>query len=639
MENLPPDAAARALLDGFLEEPGMPALERVLAWLLDASPVAEGFEIPRNRRLTILADVLAGHPSASELKKRLQETWRRGLSIRFLAETGLPANVTPGRETIDRLVDRVVPRLEPENDFSTVLGHLRLSDADATWVSGLTAEHIKPWKAIVAVPRERCLEAVNIVAIRISAVGLSRPFLNIEPERDDADSPFFRLTRVVQGVIDDPADAKRWEAWEECREACRGELDRADELADTRGVSTDLIYRMEFLDAQLSRLDRLLQAGTSREPGRGLASDLVHSAARGRGVRVIWHTALKRLARKVTEHTGEHGEHYVASNRLEWRLIGRSACWGGVVAGITAAVKLGIASLPLPPMPLGIAYTINYAVAFVLMQVAGFTLASRQPSMTAAALASALARRDAVETQVELVAGITRSQIVATLGNVLLAIPIGLLIGEFGLWATGEPLISIEKASAAVHGINPIRTMVVPFAAVTGVFLWLSSLASGWADNGSAARRLPEAIASHRKLRATLGPERVERLAEFTDRNLGGIVGYLVLAFLMGFMPLVFVFMGLPIDAPHVSLNAGAFAMGVGALDAMGVLSPAADIAWGLAGIVMIGAMNILVSFALALRTAMRARDLSPEDRLRLRKAILGGFRRSPARFLWRPRR
>ncbi|TFG47503.1 MAG: hypothetical protein E4H38_08035, partial [Gemmatimonadales bacterium] len=309
----------------------MPALERVLAWLLDASPATEGFEIPRNRRLAILAQVLAEHPSAPGLKKQLQETWRRGLTIRFLAETGLPANVTPGRETIDRLVDRVVPRLEPEHDFSTVLGHLRLSDADATWISGLTAEQMKPWKAIVSVPRERCLEAMNIVAIRISAVGLSRPFLSIEPERDDAGSPFFRLTRMVHGVTDDPEGAERWEAWEECREACRRELERADELADTRGVSTDLIYRMEFLDAQLSRLDRLLEAGTGRETAKALASDLLHGTARGRGVRVIWHTALKRLARKVTEHTGEHGEHYVASNRLEWRLIGQSACWGGVV--------------------------------------------------------------------------------------------------------------------------------------------------------------------------------------------------------------------------------------------------------------------------------------------------------------------
>jgi hypothetical protein len=35
----------------------------------------------------------------------------------------------------------------------------------------------------------------------------------------------------------------------------------------------------------------------------------------------------------------------------------------------------------------------------------------------------------------------------------------------------------------------------------------------------------------------------------------------------------------------------------------------------------------------------MRARDLSPEDRQRLRTAILGAFRSSPGRFLWRPRR
>jgi site-specific recombinase len=444
---------------------------------------------------------------------------------------------------------------------------------------------------------------------------------------------------VVQAVTDDGGGDERWRAWEECRDACRRELVRVDELADTRGVSTDLIYRMEFLDAQLTRLDRLLLAGTGRDTARALAGDLIHSAVEGRGIRILWRTALKRLARKVTEHTGEHGEHYIASNRLEWRLIGRSACWGGVVAGITAAVKLGIGSLPLPPMLLGIAYTLNYAAAFVLMQVAGFTLASRQPSMTAAALAVALARRDAADAQVDLVAGITRSQVVATLGNILLAIPIGFLIGEFGLWATGEPLISLDKASAAVHGINPSRTMVVPFAAVTGVFLWMSSLASGWAENGSAARRLPEAIAGHRGLRAALGAERAERIARFTERHLGGITGYLVLAFLMGFMPLVFAFMGLPIDVPHVSLNAGAFAIGVGALHTMGALEPNGDIAWGVVGIALIGTMNILVSFALALRTAIRARDLSTEDQRRLRASLLGAFRRSPGRFLWRPGR
>lgn len=617
----------------------MPALEGILSWLLEASATVEGFEAPRDRRLAILAAAVDRHPRREALVARLGRAWQEGLTIRFLAETGLPANVTPGRETFDRVVDRLVPRLEPEHDFATVVTHLGLSAPDAAWISRLTPDQLRPWDGILTLPAERCLQAATIVALRVSAVGLSRPFLDVMPEREEAESPFFRLSRTVQQVVEGSADAERWRAWEEARDACRAELLRVDELADTRGVSTDLIYRMEFLEAQLSRLDRLLSAGTGRDTNQVLAADLVQGAVAGRGIGAVWRTALKRLARKVTEHTGAHGEHYVVTNRYEWRLIGRSACWGGVVAAFTAAAKLGIASLPLPPMPLGIAFTLNYAVAFALMQLAGFTLASRQPSMTAAALAAALARRDATETQVELVAGITRSQMAATLGNILLAMPIGFLIGEFGLWVTGEPLVSMEKAAAAVRGIHPLRTLVVPFAVVTGVFLWLSSLAAGWAENGSAARRLPEAIARHRGLRSALGPDRTGRLAGFTERHLGGLTGYLTLAFLMGFMPLVFAFIGLAIEVPHVSLNAGAFAIGVGALLTSGELAPAADVGWGLAGIASIGAMNILVSFALALRTAMRARDLSGEDRRHLQATILAAFWRSPVRFLWRPGR
>jgi site-specific recombinase len=114
-------------------------------------------------------------------------------------------------------------------------------------------------------------------------------------------------------------------------------------------------------------------------------------------------------------------------------------------------------------------------------------------------------------------------------------------------------------------------------------------------------------------------------------------VGYLALGFLLGFVPVVFSkFIGVPIEVRHVTLQAASLALAVASLYG----TPEFHwgyVAWGGLGIVVIAVCNIGVSFALALRTAMRARDLGHEARARLWRAITQAFRERPVRFLWRP--
>ncbi len=56
------------------------------------------------------------------------------------------------------------------------------------------------------------------------------------------------------------------------------------------------------------------------------------------------------------------------------------------------------------------------------------------------------------------------------------------------------------------------------------------------------------------------------------------------------------------------------------------------------AGVVLIGALNVGVSFALALRVAMRAVDISDADRAQVYRAIRRTLLSHPAQFLWPPR-
>jgi len=636
MLDTPPNVTAHRLLEGCLAEPGVESLEALLLWLLEASPIAQGSEIPRTRRLALLAEVLRGHPRSAELLEQLRAVWTHGSTIRLLAETGLPVHATLMKEAVKRLADRLIPRLEPDDDLYVLLSRLGLREEDAAWVEGLSPEALAPWRGLVALPGPALMDAARLMAKRTAAVGLARDLLELQPGQAETASPFFKLGWVVDSLAAAPADEAPWQGWRQCYADCRDTMAHALARLETRGVSTDLIFRLELLEAQLFRLDDLLEVGTGRGDGRSLASDLIRGSIRQRGIRSLARTALKRLARQVVEHTGETGEHYLVSTRRDWEVIGLSASWGGVVAGLTAATKFAVTAVPLPPMLMGLAVSLNYGISFVAMQLLGFTLASRQPAMTAAALADALEHRDDTEHQVELVAGITRSQVVATLGNVLVALPVGLVVVALWYLVTGSAPVSLVTAAYAMKAVHPLLSLAVPFAAVTGVLLWLSSLSSGWAGNAIAYRGLSEAIARHRRMRLLLGAERAARIGQLVDRHLSAVLGYLVLGFLMGFVPVLFSLVGIPLTVPHVSLNSGAFAIGVGTLLGRPEPLPWNDIAWGLVGILLIGTMNIAVSFALALRTAIRARDLGRAERSRLWRAIRSAFRAQPSRFLWR---
>jgi len=95
------------------------------------------------------------------------------------------------------------------------------------------------------------------------------------------------------------------------------------------------------------------------------------------------------------------------------------------------------------------------------------------------------------------------------------------------------------------------------------------------------------------------------------ERHLGGVCGYIALGFLLGFMPVVFTFMGLAVEVRHVTLSAASLALcAAQAFTGAGPV-PWAALAWGMAGIAGIGVLNFGVSFMLALRTAIDEGDAS----------------------------
>src|SRR6185369_14827437 len=115
----------------------------------------------------------------------------------------------------------------------------------------------------------------------------------------------------------------------------------------------------------------------------------------------------------------------------EYAVMLRSAAGGGAILGITTFVKLLLAKLVLAEFFRGAFFGLNYAVSFVVVQLLGFSVATKQPATTAPALArrmGELRTASQLEALVDEVVFLIRSQIAAVAGNLALTVPATLIL-------------------------------------------------------------------------------------------------------------------------------------------------------------------------------------------------------------------
>jgi site-specific recombinase len=170
------------------------------------------------------------------------------------------------------------------------------------------------------------------------------------------------------------------------------------------------------------------------------------------------------------------------------------------------------------------------------------------------------------------------------------------------------------------------------FAAFTGVLLFASSLIAGWVENWFVYHRLDSALAHHPGIVARLGASRAQRWSIWWRGNISGVAANVSLGLLLGLVPVVLAFVGIPLDVRHVTLGTGQLAAAASTLGWHILAEPA--FWWCVAGLAATGALNLGVSFWLALKVALRSRGITLADRRRLYAAIRLRLRQSPRSFL-----
>jgi site-specific recombinase len=165
---------------------------------------------------------------------------------------------------------------------------------------------------------------------------------------------------------------------------------------------------------------------------------------------------------------------------------------------------------------------------------------------------------------------------------------------------------------------------------VTGILLWLSSLATGWTANYIALSQLAPAISNSLRLRRKIGAARANTLAHWVSHHAPGSVGYVVLGFLLGSVPIIVGLFGIPLEVRHVTLATASLGY---ALWLHGTLHWR-EVLFSSLGILIVGVLNIFTSFALSFLLAVRARDIREEKAVRFAREVFRKLVFHPVSFL-----
>ncbi|MGE5384669.1 MAG: site-specific recombinase, partial [Betaproteobacteria bacterium] len=599
------------------------------------------------------------------LARALGALFRERQTLSLLTAAGILPSTGFFTETARRISHTLLPEVIDPQQLRDLLRVLFPHADDADWVREVPDE---VWIALLEVlypagepPQagqkqpffmEQLLEAMRTLSYWVAAAGLEPGLVRLEPELSRYESPFAAQNVELLKLIGEPGAEERATDSEHLLvllSQCHDWLDLIRRRSLRFGTSIALTFQIRRLRQMLKRMERLLATYSTLDAPAGKERDwrpvvvlfkrLVKAECLRNNLRAHWRQHFSLLALRVTENAGRAGEHYITESRAEYFALLRSAMGAGLIIALMALDKTLIVSLGLPPLTEGLAICLNYGLGFVLIHLLHFTVATKQPAMTANAIAASLdgskGRNHDLDNLADLVARTVRSQIAAIFGNIALAIPTAIAISLFLKQLFGWIPIGADKAAHLLADVHPLTSPSLFYAAVAGVCLFLSGLIAGYFDNLAAFERIPERIAQLSWARRWFGHARMERVAAYIADNLGALAGNFFFGFLLGGATTFGILFGLLVDIRHVAFSSANLGY---ALAGSQFAPDWHAFAWAAGGVLLIAGVNLAVSFSLALYVALRSRSISLADSPRFVSTLVRHLMKNPREFFLPPK-
>ncbi|HPE02355.1 MAG TPA: recombinase [Burkholderiaceae bacterium] len=618
--------------------------------------------------LHALVDELESHPERrGALARDLRHVFATRSTVGFFTDSGILPATGFFSEMWRILGNRLLPEVPDERELRGCLHRIFDRREDWRWLAELPEADVdRLWRALQSDPAfaepdaaltDEMLESTLVLAYRVSGMGIETELKRVGAETESVAPSFRAVAREAQRFVDsqrarllDPSLAAEDERQllviiDQCIEV----LARAKRAAKRQGTSLALTFLMKRSLQSLRRLEVLARTlgarvGLSGPPRKqsspAAVLDAVRAEAQRNSMSRLAAQTMNLLALRVTDNAARTGEHYITSGPDEYRAMLGSAMGAGLIIAAMALLKIFTSKLTLPLAGYAILYSLNYGLGFVLIYMLHLTIATKQPAMTAQTIAGYLGgdgqgiRGEAIERIVDLIAAVSRSQMAAIVGNVIIALPTAMLIGLVLQYWSGHPPLAPEKGAILLADLNPL-SWAPWYAAIAGVFLFLSGLISGYFDNKAAYDHIGERVERLGWLRSLAGPERARRVGAYIQEHLGGLSGNFLFGVMLGTAGTVGVILGLPIDIRHIAFSSANLGYAMVAFD---FHIEWHLLAWSALGVAVIGFVNLSVSFTLALWMALKARAVVFTQTPQLLRALWRRLRAEPGIFFRPPR-
>lgn len=582
--------------------------------------------------------------------------------IRLFTESGIPSNEGFLVQARTLIFNRILPEVRDRNDVVFWLQKIFWHPKDYIWVKDVPNElwaevfQLAGLKEIYQLPignhfLRHVLNSIQVVSLRINALGTVPDIVEKLPQLERFDSPFMEQYREVANYLAKymEEDFDRSTANNDFRhinvllDQCRTYVETFRRRKKVFGVSFRLTNYIVRLRKNLKRLQFLLYLITVHKddfPFKEevhLLEDLVKAEGDTKSLRKHAQEHLSLVSYQITENTGITGEKYITSTPKDYMRMFVSSCQGGLIVGFMSLIKLFFSFLSLPLFGTAFMYSMNYSLGFMLIHITHGKLATKQPAMTASRLASALdPKEDEVSSDLNEIAKMIkqmfRTQFIAFVGNVIISFPTAVLISVIYFWVTGTHTMDESKAWYLIDELHPVLSLALPHAAIAGICLFLSGLMTGYYDNLCVTTKLPVRLRNWRFLRRFLGPKSLVSFSNYIDKNFGQLAGNFYLGVFLGTMGVIGIILGLPLDIRHITFSAANFGLALVALD---FTIPLNTWIYSVLGVLGIGIMNFLFSFTPSLLVALKSRSVSFREESSLFLLVIKLFFKTPLSFFF----
>jgi len=609
------------------------------------------------QQLILLNDFLSkNEPERIALRSYLIRVFSHKSILKALTESGINKSTGFIAEITRRIKHSILPELEPRQNINHTLDIIFPGKRDDKWFASMqqpsleklfvTLELHTSFNSFALQPQ--LIEAIHILSHRIAATALEAEFIHTFKNHKALDV-FIQQnnevnTLLAQYKLGMGANAHLAQHIIALLHQGLKNIHTLRKISNQSGASLQLTYTLHRLSQQIERLKLLLgfYVKPDVEPTEVLSlvvQLLQYEKSKNRVFRQL-NESTYLMAYQIAEHESKTGEHYIAEGRGEYVSFFRQASQGGIIAVWMATVKVIFHHLNFAPFWQAFMYFINYATGFVGIQLTHSILATKQPAMTASSIARSLDKSSSKDESLQSLAltigKVSRSQFVSFAGNLLVVFPLAFVIAWAAYIVTGHDLVNPAEARKMLKDVHPWLNPTWYYAGITGVFLFLSGIISGYYDNKVIYSKIHLRIREHSILKRILGKRTLIKFTNYIEQNLGSLIGNIALGFMLGTAGLIGFLFGIPFDIRHITISAANYA--IAAYTLLGDLDPGYALIC-LLGVMGIGFFNFTVSFGLAIFVAAKSRRIKSSQFDDLFKWVFVYFKKYPLDFIFPPRR